>query len=116
MPLQVKEEENQEMATGLGTMGLNGSRGGQGRGGEVMEANWVGPRWGGEEAEMEQRCPPSGYGTQGGVKELALHGWRPERGVQHSLSAQFWARGGRHLLAAQRDGRGEMGVATHAGE
>lgn len=43
---------------------------------------------------MEQRRPPMGYGTKGGMKELALHGWRPERGVQHSLSAQFWARGG----------------------
>lgn len=47
------------------------------------------------------------------MKELALHGWRPERGVQHSLSKCL---GARHLPAAQRRGRGEMGVATHAVE
>lgn len=58
MLLQIKEEENQEMAIGLGKMGLNDYREGDGRGGNVMEANCMEQRWkGSEEAEMEQRPP-----------------------------------------------------------
>lgn len=49
------------------------------------------------------------------LSQLSLYR-QPEGRVQHSLSAQFWARSGGHLLEAQRNGKGVVGVTIHAVE
>lgn len=48
----------------------------QGRGGEVMEANWIRPRW---EAEMEQR-PQRGCGAWRAIKMGAIPALQAARG------------------------------------